>query len=108
MLTNTEQENLEQYIQGIDVSRIAIAFDALGDSYRCLIFRALLKAQDVTVGQLARVVGISVSLASQHLKVLLQAGLVDKTKSGTRVYYQVNKQDDTVKAITKAVEVKND
>lgn len=105
MLSPKEHKNLEQYIQGIDVTRIAAVFDALGEPNRCLIFRALLKDHNVTVGQLASVVGISVSLASQHLKVLLQAGLVVKEKEGKRVYYQVNSQDALVHALGKAVEV---
>lgn len=105
MLSPKEQQNLENYIQGIDVSHLSAAFDALGEPNRCLIFRALLKSQEVSVGQLASAVGISISLASQHLKVLLQAGLVDKKKAGKRVYYQVNSQDSLVRALGKAVEV---
>jgi DNA-binding transcriptional ArsR family regulator len=105
MLTPKEHKKLEQYIQGIDVSRMAGAFDALGEPNRCLIFRALLKNHNVSVGQLASAVGISVSLASQHLKILLQAGLVDKKKDGKRVYYQVNAGDALVRALEKAVEV---
>ena len=104
MLSPKEHKNLENYIQGIDVSRIATVFDALGEPNRCLIFRALLKNNNVNVGQLASVVGISESLASQHLKVLLQAGLVNKKKDGKRVYYQVSEQDSLVVALSKAVE----
>ncbi|HET8883973.1 MAG TPA: metalloregulator ArsR/SmtB family transcription factor [Candidatus Saccharimonadales bacterium] len=104
MLSPTEHKKLEQYIQGIDVSRITTAFDALGEPNRCLIFRALLKNNDINVGQLASVVGISKSLASQHLKVLLQASLVDKKKNGKNVYYHVNQQNSLVVALSKAVE----
>lgn len=105
MLSPKEHKNLEQYIQGIDVSRIATVFDALGEPNRCLIFRALLKKHEVNVGQLASAMGISESLASQHLKILLQAGLVIKTKDGKNVYYQVNYSDPLVSALQKAVEV---
>jgi DNA-binding transcriptional ArsR family regulator len=104
MLSPKEHKNLENYIQGIDVSRISTVFDALGEPNRCLIFRALLKEQDVNVGQLASAVGISESLASQHLKVLLQAGLVDKTKDGKNVYYRINSNDRLVGALKNAVE----
>jgi DNA-binding transcriptional ArsR family regulator len=105
MLSPKEHKKLEHYIQGIDVSRMASAFDALGEPNRCLIFRALLKNEDANVGQLASVVGISESLASQHLKVLLQANLVTRTKDGKLVYYRVNRGDYLVKALLKAVEV---
>jgi DNA-binding transcriptional ArsR family regulator len=104
MLSAKEHKNLENFVQGIDVSRIAAVFDALGEPNRCLIFRALLKNSDVNVGQLASAVGISESLASQHLKVLLQAGLVKKKKEGKSVYYHVNGQDALVVALSKAVE----
>lgn len=105
MLSPTEHKKLENYVQGINVSRMASAFDALGEPNRCLIFRALLKKSGVSVGQLASAVGISESLASQHLKVLLQAGLVNRSKEGKNVYYQVNSEDPLVNALRKAVEV---
>lgn len=104
MLSPKEHKNLENYIHGIDVSRMSLAFDALGEPNRCLIFRALLKKNDVSVGQIASAVGISESLASQHLKVLLQAGLVERKKTGKNVYYQVNADDTLVGALKKAVE----
>jgi DNA-binding transcriptional ArsR family regulator len=105
MLSPKEHKNLENYIQGIDVRRMATAFDALGEPNRCLIFRALLKENNVSVGQLASAVGISESLASQHLKVLLQADLVERMKNGKNVYYLVNNKDSLVNALKKAVEV---
>lgn len=105
MLTPAEHKRLESYVQGIDVSRMAKAFDALGEPNRCLIFRALLKDSNASVGQLASAVGISESLASQHLKVLLLAGLVERNKTGKNVYYQVNNNDKLVVALKHAVEV---
>lgn len=104
MLSPREHKNLENYIHGMDVKRLASAFDALSEPNRCLIFRALLKTEDASVGQLASAVGISESLASQHLKVLLGAGLVNKSKEGKIVYYRVNNGDNLVIALQKAVE----
>jgi DNA-binding transcriptional ArsR family regulator len=104
MLTPKEQRNLEKYVKGIDVRRMAAAFDALGEPNRCLIFRALLKQRGVSVGQLANAVGISEPLASQHLKVLLQAELVSRHKDGKVVYYDINGHDPLVGALKAAVE----
>jgi ArsR family transcriptional regulator len=104
MLTPRERKNLEHYIHGIDIDRIAETFDALSEPKRCLIFRALLKEHSVRVGDVAKVVGISDSLASQHLKILAQANLVQKTKEGKSVYYQVDKSNSLVSALKKAVE----
>ncbi|KXK01445.1 MAG: ArsR family transcriptional regulator [Acidobacteria bacterium OLB17] len=104
MLTAREHKRLEKYIKGMDVRRMAAAFDALGEPNRCLIFRALLKHENVIVSQLAAAVGISESLASQHLKVLLNAGLVDRLKDGKKVYYTVNHADPLVDALKNVVE----
>lgn len=104
MLSPKEHRKLERYIDGLDVSRMAEVFDALSEPNRCLIFRALLKTNNVSVGQLAEVVGISQSLASQHLTVLKQADLVGKQKNGRTVYYHVNEHDALVRAIGRAVD----
>lgn len=103
MLTPKEHQTLEKYIQGMDVARLSTAFDALGEPNRCLLFRALLKHNDITVGELATAVGISEPLASQHLKVLLGANLVTKHKAGNYVHYRINHGDNIVDALQKAV-----
>ncbi|MBX3281437.1 MAG: winged helix-turn-helix transcriptional regulator [Acidobacteria bacterium] len=104
MLTPKEHKKLESFIKGIDVRRMAAAFDALGEPNRCLIFRALLKHDNVIVSQIAAAVGISESLASQHLKVLLNADLVRRVKDGKKVYYTINSTDPLVNALKNVVE----
>lgn len=104
MLTPREHKKLERYTHDMDVDRLTAAFDALSEPKRCLIFRALLKGQSVRVGDLAAVVGISDSLASQHLKILAQAALVDKSKDGKNVYYRVRTSNPLISALQKAVE----
>lgn len=104
MLSEQEHKRLENFVKGIDVTRMAAAFDALGEPNRCVIFRALLKHDNVMVSQLAAAVGISESLASQHLKVLLNAELVNRVKVGKRVYYTVNDDDRLVEALRHVVE----
>lgn len=105
MLSAKEQQKLTKYVRKVDVSRMSSVFDALGEPNRCLMFRALLREDNINVSQLAKVLGISESLASQHLKVLLQAGLVDKRKDGKNVYYSVNDNDSLVSALKRAVEI---
>lgn len=104
MLTPKEHKKLERYVKGMDVRRMAAAFDALGEPNRCLIFRALLKHDNVIVSQIAAAVGISEPLASQHLKVLLNADLVERVKDGKKVYYTINYADPLVNAIKNVVE----
>ncbi len=103
MLSPKESKTLEQYIKGMDVKRLALAFDALGEPNRCLLFRALLKHEDITVGELATAMGISESLASQHLKILLYANLITRSKNGNYVHYSINHGDSMVDALQKAV-----
>lgn len=104
MLTPREKTELQKHVRGVDVGHMATAFDALGEPNRCLIFRALLKQKDVSVSELAAAVGISAPLASQHLKILMQAGLLGRAKDGKTVYYHVDRKDVLVRALQKAVE----
>lgn len=104
MLSPREHRRLQQHIHGVDVDRIAMTFDALSEPNRCLIFRALLKGTAISVGELASIVGISDPLASQHLKVLSQAELIERHKDGKKVYYHINHRNNLVTALQKAVE----
>lgn len=104
MLTPREHARLQAYINDSDVGPTAAAFDALSEPKRCLIFRALLKSRILSVGELASVVGISDPSASQHLKILLNADLVRKQKSGRFVHYCINTGNKLVLALQKAVE----
>jgi ArsR family transcriptional regulator len=104
MLSPIERDRLEEHINGMDVSRVTTCFDALSEPNRCLIFRALLKDNAVGVGDMARIVGISDPLASQHLKTLREAGLVLREKEGKYVYYRVNNGNPMVWALQQAVE----
>lgn len=103
MLSRVELKNLESHLKVVDVSRMAVAFGALGAPNRCLLFRSLLKSDNANVGDLAAAVGISEPLASQHLKILLQADLIRKKRVGNHVYYSVNHGDHIVDALQKAV-----
>lgn len=104
MLSASEHRKLQKHVRGMDVSRLASVFDALGEPNRCLIFRAVLKHPHANVSQLAQAVDISDSLASQHLKILREAGLVTRRKEGKRVYYDMNSQDALVVALKNVVE----
>ncbi|HEX5456112.1 MAG TPA: metalloregulator ArsR/SmtB family transcription factor [Candidatus Saccharimonadales bacterium] len=104
MLSPRERRKLQPHIRGMDVTRLAGAFDALSEPNRCTIFRTLLKKDKINVGDIAGLLKISEPLASQHLKTLLSAGIVVRTKKGRNVYYSVNQNDKLVKALEKVVE----
>ena len=61
-------------------------FDALGDGTRRKILDILISGPKA-VGEIARQLPVSRPAVSQHLRVLLDAGLVARTPSGRRNVY---------------------
>lgn len=102
MLEAKEVHKLQTLLKKGD-SRLPIVFNALGDARRCKIFRSLLRKERLCVSDIAKTLGISMSLASQHLKVLEITRLVVREREGRSVYFRPNEQDDLVRAISKAV-----
>jgi DNA-binding transcriptional ArsR family regulator len=73
------------------VTNAAHVLDALGDpTRRDVLERIRLGAR--TVGELAEELPVSRPAVSQHLRVLLDAGLVSVTADGTRRYYTAEAQ----------------
>jgi DNA-binding transcriptional ArsR family regulator len=67
----------------------AKAFNALGDPTRRLVFERLAK-KPMPVGKLAKGLAVTRPAVSQHLKVLLDAGLVTLREEGTHRIYRIN------------------
>jgi DNA-binding transcriptional ArsR family regulator len=102
MLKAHEVKKLKEHLQEED-PRLPIVFNALSDQNRCNIFRLFLKKNKLCVSDVSNILGISMSLASQHLKVLEVTGLVVRKKEGRTVYYLPNTQDKLVSSIVKSV-----
>lgn len=83
--------------------RLPIIFNALGDPRRCLIFRSFLTKERLCVSDVSRIFKMSMSLASQHLKILEITGLLVREKEGRTVYFRANTSDELVRTIIKAV-----
>jgi DNA-binding transcriptional ArsR family regulator len=103
MLKPKEIQKLQTLISG-DEARLPEIFSALGDPRRCKIFRSFLQKERLCVSDVARTFGISMSLASQHLKILETKGLVVREKEGRVVYFHPNTKDHLVTSIIKAVQ----
>jgi DNA-binding transcriptional ArsR family regulator len=56
------------------------------------------------VSDIARTLGISMSLASQHLKILEITKLAVREREGRNIYFQPNTGDRLVMTIIKAVQ----
>lgn len=76
-------------------------FKALSEPNRCKIFWMFATEDVISVGNAAQVLGISMPLASQHLKILLQNGLLRKEKQGQKVFYELKRTEPVVKTLLK-------
>jgi DNA-binding transcriptional ArsR family regulator len=103
MLNPSEIQKLQSLMKRED-DRLPIIFSALGDPRRCKIFRSFLKRDRLCVSDIARTLGISMSLASQHLKILEVTKLVIREREGRSVYFRPNTDDELVATIIKAVQ----
>lgn len=73
-----------------DTATLPKIFSALGDSTRFELFKLIATKNEICVSQLASELNISAACVSQHMKVLAEAGLVDRVRSGQRVCYEVS------------------
>lgn len=102
MLDSSEIAKLRKHLVKDD-GRLPIVFNALGDPRRCKIFRTFLGHERLCVSDIARLFKISMSLASQHLKILEITGLIVREKEGRASYFRANAKDELVRAIIHAV-----
>ena len=68
-------------------------FRALGDPTRLRIIH-LLRAMELAVGEIAQVVGQSQPRVSRHVRILAEAGLVERRKEGNWVFLRLGKGED--------------
>lgn len=81
--------------------RLPIALAALGDPGRFRIFKLLLGHRDICVTDVAAILGLTMSAASQQLRVLERTGLVRKERMGQMICYKIRNDDSMVKSIIK-------
>ena len=77
-----------------EVKQMAKVFKALGEPTRLRIIKILASEGGYfCVGALAKKLGISQPAASQHLKVLKEAGILDSKRMGYHVHYYVDAEN---------------
>jgi ArsR family transcriptional regulator len=74
--------------------KLAALFQALADPTRLRIL-ALLRAMELSVGELAQLLGQSQPRVSRHVRILSDSGLVGRRKEGSWVYLQLADPDRT-------------
>ncbi len=72
-------------------AHVAELFRAFSDTSRVRILSALV-VEEMNISSLARVVGISESAVSHHMRGLRQMRLVQSRREGKEVYYRIEDQ----------------
>jgi DNA-binding transcriptional ArsR family regulator len=82
---------------------IATVFKVLSDVNRYRIFRLLVDQPKLSVGDIAQILDISLPLASQHIKILTQSGLLQKERHGKKILAKLEHGNPFVQAVIKTI-----
>lgn len=82
---------------------LASIFKSLGEINRFRIFKLVMAAPMITVSAVAKILDISVPLASQHVKLLEAAQLLTKIRSGKIVHLQLNLENPVVDEVVQSI-----
>lgn len=83
--------------------KMAATFKVLSDVNRYRIFRILVERPKLSVSDIAKLLNISLPLASQHLKILVHSNLIQKKKNGKSVFPALVQDNPFVPAILKTI-----
>ena len=100
MLTDKKINKIRKGFNGTDQRAI---FKILGDTNRYRIFEMLGKKNEFAVSDVAKILRISIPSASQHLKILEQAKILQKNKVGQKVFYKLRADNRIGKSISEGV-----
>lgn len=103
MLSEKEIRENRKILSETDKSMSA-AFKVLSDVNRYRIFRILAQQPKISVTSIAKILNISLPLASQHIKVLEHADLLQKERGGKKVYPKLEYSNPFVQAVVKTIE----
>jgi len=85
-----------------DIEIVAV-FKVLSDINRYRIFRILADQPKISVTDIARILNISVPLASQHLKILAQNKMLQKERDGKKIFPKIERDNAFVHALIKTI-----
>lgn len=84
--------------------RLAAVFKALGDTTRFRIFRLLIDQPQISVSTIAQLLHISSPLTSQHIKILVHAQLIEKRRTGKRIYSRLDRTNPVVRELVRTIQ----
>lgn len=102
MLSDREVRKHRKLLHESD-RELAATFKVLGDIHRFRIFRILAEEPPISVSSVAKILDISPPLTSQHIKTLVSAQLVTKTRAGKIVRLQLNAKNPAVAELIRSV-----
>lgn len=85
-------------------TKMVLMFKVLSDVNRYRIFRILAEESQYSVKDLSKILGISLSLASQHLNVMSRAGLLLKERAGKTIHSRLKHNNPFVQAIVQTIQ----
>jgi ArsR family transcriptional regulator, arsenate/arsenite/antimonite-responsive transcriptional repressor len=89
--------NLQINLQDVSNQKVfkkyELKFKAIADQKRLHIMNILTEKGEISVCDLALLVGMTQSKLSYHLKILLEANIITKETKGTWSYYQLNQKE---------------
>lgn len=104
MLSETQIKTVQKKIEpSQEELALCDAFRILGDWNRYLMMKTLLEVKELCVSDLSKIVGISMSATSQHLRILEMSGLVESERMGQTICYKPLLSHPKVKALIKLI-----
>ncbi len=92
MHSNIKKSDLKKELENKDaIVACAREFNMVGDPTRLKICYLLCRHKELSVGDIAGVVGVSVSAVSHTLKKMQKAGMVENRREFRTVYYKLKK-----------------
>lgn len=104
MLTKKEIQINRKILSETD-EKMAAAFKVLSDVNRYRIFRILAEQPKLSVSNIAKILDISLPLASQHIKILTHANLLQKERSGKKIFPKLEHDNPFVRAVVKTIDL---
>jgi DNA-binding transcriptional ArsR family regulator len=104
MLSKKEIQSNRKLFSESDKSMVA-AFKVLSEINRYRIFRILAQQPQLSISNIAHILDISLPLASQHIKVLAHADLIQKERGGKNIFPKLEHDNHFVQAIIKTIQL---
>ena len=104
MLTELQIKTVQKKVEpSQEELTLCEAFRILGDWNRYRMMKTLLEAKELCVSDISKIIGISMSATSQHLRILEMSGLVESERMGQTICYKPLISHPKVKTLTKLI-----